>query len=221
MKEKLKHFIPTYAYLPIIIAFICTNLVYFLTKLVYDPERAYDLSLAIDHALPFVPAFILFYILAYLQWIVGYIMIARESREELYKVACTNVLAKILCGIIFVAVPTVMVRAEITGGGIFNWLTSFIYAADTPAVNLFPSLHCLESWAVFRLSLKLKLPIGYKVAMGIFSLGVFVSVLLVKQHIIIDIPAGILVFELAYLIVKLTKIDQKITKLFKTKKPSC
>lgn len=222
MKAKHKHFIPTYAYLPIVIAFICTNLVYFLTKLVYDPERAYDLSLGIDRALPFVPAFILFYVLAYLQWIFGYIMIARESREEFYKVAYTNILAKILCGIIFVAIPTVMIRPEITDGGIFNHLTAFIYAADTPAVNLFPSIHCLESWAVFRCSLKFKLPIGYKIAMGVFSLGVFASVLLVKQHIILDIPAGILVFELAYLIVHLTKIDQKIAKLFKRKtKPSC
>jgi len=147
-------------------------------------------------------------------------MIARESREEIYKVASANILAKIFCGIIFVALPTAMVRAEITGGGIFNLLTSFIYAADTPAVNLFPSIHCLESWAVFRCSLKLKLPIGYKIAMGIFSLGVFASVLLVKQHIILDIPAGILVFELGYLIVHLTKIDQKIAKLFKTKTKS-
>lgn len=222
MKDKLKHFIPSYGYFPIITLFVFNSLVYFLTKLVYDPARAYDLSLGIDRALPFVPAFILFYILAYLQWALGYIMIARESREKIYKVASANILAKIFCGIIFVALPTAMVRAEITGGGIFNWLTSFIYAADTPAVNLFPSIHCLESWAVFRCSLKLKLPIGYKIAMGVFSLGVFLSVLLVKQHIILDIPAGILVFELAYLIVHLTKIDKKIAKLFTRKtKPSC
>ena len=217
MKNKLKTFIPRYGYFPIITLFAFNSLVYFLTKLVYDPARAYDLSLGIDHALPFVPAFILFYILAYLQWALGYIMIARESREELYKVATANILAKIFCGIIFVALPTAMVRAEITEGGIFNLLTSFIYAADTPAVNLFPSIQCLESWAVFRCSLKLKLPIGYKIAMGVFSLGVFASVLLVKQHIILDIPAGILVFELGYLIVHLTKIDQKIATIFKTK----
>ena len=63
MKDKLKTFIPLYGYFPIITLFAFNSLVYFLTKLVYDPARAYDLSLGIDHALPFVPALILFYIL--------------------------------------------------------------------------------------------------------------------------------------------------------------
>lgn len=218
MKEKLKHFIPHHAYLPIITLFAFNSLIYFLTKLAHDPARAYDLSLGIDRSLPFVPAFIVIYILAYLQWAIGYIMIARESREAINKVACADILAKVICGIIFIALPTVMVRAETSDGGVFHWLTSFIYAADTPAVNLFPSIHCLESWAVFRCSLKLKLPIGYKIAMGVFSLAVFASVLLVKQHLVLDIPAGILVFELSHLIVHLTKIDQKIASLCKKRK---
>lgn len=219
MIHKLKTFIPRYGYLPIITLFAFNSLIYFLTKLAFDPTRACDLSLGADSLIPFVPAFILFYVLAYPQWVLGYIMIARESREKIHKIVTVNVLSKIICGIIFLAIPTVMVRAEITGGGVFTRLTSLIYAADTPAVNLFPSIHCLESWAVFRCSLKLKLPIGYKIAMGIFSLGVFASVLFVKQHIILDIPAGILVFELAYLTVHLTKLDQRITNLFH-KKPS-
>lgn len=221
MIQKLKTFIPRYGYLPIITLFSFNSIIYFFTKLAYDPSRVYDLSLEIDQSLPFVSPFILVYVLAYLQWVLGYIMIARESREEIYKAATANMISKVFCGIIFLAIPTVMVRAELSGGGIFNQLTSLIYAADTPAVNLFPSIHCLESWAVFRCSLKLKLPIGYKIAMGVFSLAVFASVLLVKQHIILDIPAGILVFELAYLIVHLTKIDQKLAKLtHKPTKPS-
>ena len=220
--KKIKHFIPGYAYLPIIALFACTNIVYFIPKIAYDPSRTYDFALGIDKAIPFVPVFILFYVLAYAQWVFGYIVIARDSRETTYKVATIDILAKLFCGIIFIALPTVMIRPEITGGDFFNRLTDWIYQADTPAINLLPSLHCLESWAVFRFSLKLKLPIGYKIAMGIMTFAVFLSVLFVKQHIIIDIPAGILVFELAYLIVHFTKLDQTITNSFKRKtKTSC
>ena len=220
--NKRKRFIPGYAYLPIITLLACTNIVYFFTKLTYDPSRTYDFSLSIDKAIPFLPEFILFYVLAYAQWVIGYIVIARDSRETIYKAATADILSKLICGIIFVALPTVMIRPEITGGSFFHWLTELIYKADTPAVNLLPSLHCLESWAVFRCSLKLKLPIAYKIAMGIMTFAVFLSVVFVKQHILIDIPAGILVFELAYLIVHFTKIDQKIATLCKIKKkPSC
>lgn len=222
MKDNHKPLIPTYAYLPLVIAIAFNCLVYYAPKFLVDPESAYDLALGIDRAIPFLPIFILFYVLAYLQWILGYVVIARESRDAIYQAITINIIAKTICGILFVAVPTVMVHPEITEGGFFNQLTAFIYAADTPAINLFPSIHCLESWAVFRLALKLKLPIGYKIAMGVFSLGVFLSVLFVKQHIIIDIPAGILAFELGYLIVHLTKIDKKIANLcHKKTKSSC
>ena len=49
--------------------------------------------------------------------------------------------------------------------------------------------------------------------MGIFSVGVFASVVLVKQHVLIDIPAGILVFELGYLITHVSGIHLRIMKL--------
>ena len=222
MISKLKKIIPSYCLLPLIVAVVFTNLAYFIPKFFYDPGDVYDLSLGIDKTIPFLPIFILFYVLAYLQWIVGFVMIARASGEELYKLTATDMLAKSICCIIFIALPTIIVRPEITEGGFLNGLTSLIYAADTPAINLFPSIHCLESWAVFRCAIKLKLPIGYKIALGLFSLGVFASVLFVKQHFIIDIPAGILVFELAYFIVNRTKLDEKLAKLLtKTKKPSC
>ena len=217
MIQKIKTFIPKYAFFPIVGLFAFNSFVYFVTKLCYSPDRAFDLSLGIDKQLPFVPFFIVIYILAYVQWAIGYIIISREDSAYFGKVATANILAKIFCGICFILLPTAMVRAEVNGSGILEWLTNFIYAADTPAVNLFPSIHCLESWAVFRCSLKLKIHVAYKIIMGIFTLLVFASVLLVKQHIALDIPAGILVFELGYLITHLTKLDVKIKRLFSKK----
>lgn len=48
---------------------------------------------------------------------------------------------------------------------------------------------------------------------ALFSVAVFLAVLFVKQHCLVDIPAGILIFEAGLLITKLTGIDKKFMAL--------
>lgn len=93
-----------------------------------------------------------------------------------------------------------MVRPEITSSGLMMSLVNLIYTLDAP-VNLFPSIHCLESWLVFRGSLACKkVSKAYKVIMFIFSVLVCLSTVFVKQHVVIDIIGGILVVEIGILI---------------------
>ena len=54
----------------------------------------------------------------------------------------------------------------------------------------------------------MKLPNWYKIGMGLFTLGVFASVVFVKQHVFIDIPAGVLVFELGYIVTHLSGLHR-------------
>jgi hypothetical protein len=63
----------------------------------------------------------------------------------------------------------------------------------------------------------MKLPNWYKVLMGFFTLGVFASVVFVKQHVFIDIPAGVLVFELGFLITHLSGLHMAIMKMIPDK----
>ena len=207
-REKLDVLIPKYARLPLIVLIIVNFVEYYVPKLI-EPYRSdlHTLSTAFDDKLPWVPEFIFIYVLAYVQWIVGYIIIARESRERCYKVLTGVMVAKVITMIIFLAYPTTLLRPEVKVTGFTTFLTAFIYSMDTPT-NLFPSPHCFDSWFCFRGAIGLKkTPKWYVWAQFFMTLLVFASVLLVKQHVWYDVVGGIAVAEAGQLISDLIHAD--------------
>lgn len=203
MLSKLDKILPKFAYLPIFLALGLNMVIYYLLPIILtDDIKRYDLSLSIDSMLPFVPFFLLFYVLAYIQWGGSYVYHCRESMELCYKMTTADIIAKLICMMFFIFLPTQIVRPEITGNGIFEMGTQFIYNIDKP-INLFPSIHCLESWICFRTSMMMKKKNYYYIAFqGIFSLLVCASTVLIKQHFIVDIPAGILAVEIGLFLTK-------------------
>lgn len=198
--HRVKSLIPKYARLPILIALIFNCAVFWLTRPITAGLRHYDLSLPIDSALPLIPAFVVIYVLAFFQWLVGYVLICRDSRERCYRVMSGEIVSKTVCLVFFLVLPTSMTRPEITGSDIFSRMLSIVYALDTPD-NLFPSIHIIESWLCFRGSIGAKsLSRGYKASMLLFTLLVTASVVLVKQHLVVDIISGVAVAELGQLI---------------------
>ena len=155
------------------------------------------MSIFIDDRLPFVSFFVLFYVLAYGQWFWHYVYHYRQSREACYHYATVDLLARIFCLVFFLALPAEIQRPEVTGDGIWDAITRWIYESDTPH-NLFPSIHCLASWLAFRAALERKgAPRWYAPAQLVFSILVFASTVLIKQHFVIDIPVSILLCEVA------------------------
>ncbi len=217
--KKLKSIIPKYAYIPLLVAVLLNTLVYNGSKLITNPLFHYDFSTLIDSFIPFCSIFILVYILAYVQWIVGYIVISREDKETCYYYMSAEGIAKLFCLFFFFIIPTTIVRPDILGNGILDTLTKFIYSMDEP-VNLFPSIHCLESWMCFRGSMHLKsVSKTYKWVMFVFSILVCLSTVFVKQHVFVDIIGGILVVELGLYLAKkwnakalFEKINAKVIK---------
>ncbi len=196
MREKLKRLLPGYAVRPLACAFAFNLFTYYVTRLISANALHHNLSIGLDSRIPLCTPFIFFYILAYLQWIVGFVVIARDDSVRCGEVLAGEMVAKAICFICFVALPTSMVRPEIPHGGLWNWLTALIYRLDTPD-NLFPSIHCLESWICFRGAIGLKrMPKWYASCMLVLSLLVAASTVLVKQHVFLDIPAGILAAEI-------------------------
>lgn len=204
---------PRYTYVPAIAVVLCNTLAYYGSKLLAANAVHHDLSIGIDAWLPFVPFFVSFYVLAYVQWFWNYIFHGRLGREICYHIVTADVIAKLICMVFFLALPTEIDRPEITGGGIWNFLTGLIYASDTPR-NLFPSIHCLESWLCFRASLLVKgAPRWYAPFQFVFTLGVFASTVLIKQHFVIDILAGVAVVEIGWFLSKklsLWRVFEKI-----------
>lgn len=209
----LKTLIPKYARFPLLAALLLNCSVYWLTRPLTAGAVHYDLSTGLDAAIPFVPAFIVVYVLAFVQWAVGYIVICRESEERCYRVLAGEMLTKVLCCVIFLLVPTYMVRPEVTGTDIFSRLTALIYALDTPD-NLFPSIHCVESWLCFRGTLGCKnIHRWYKTFMLFFTLLVFTSVLLVKQHLAADVLGGLALAELGQVLAPVLRLDRLLERV--------
>lgn len=200
IQQGLERILPSYARIPLVLLVIINLIVYEGTQFLMLHAKHWDLALPLDARIPFRPAWIVIYILAYLQWVVGYVLIARESREHCYRVLAGEIIAKFICMLFFIVLPTRIERPVVEGSGVFAALTRLIFASDLPG-NLFPSIHCLESWICFRGAIGMKrVPRWYAPAMLAFTLMVFASTVLVKQHVLVDIPAGVLVAELGLLL---------------------
>lgn len=209
MKSK-KELIPKYTIIPLAILLLFHLAVFYVTRPITSGMTHHDLSTWIDLKIPFVPAFIVIYVLAYVQWAYGIYYLSTRGRDVAYKFLAATMIGEIMCFITFIAVPTELCGAvtqpEVTGGDVFSWMTRLIYSLDEPN-NLFPSLHCFASWMCFRGIFyieKEKRNKAYTVFSFVFSLLVFASTVLVKQHVFVDIIGGVAYIEIAILIEKLT-----------------
>ena len=196
--------IPSYSIIPLAAVLFINFLTYFASRLITRGFVHYDFSLPIDKAIPFVPAFSVIYVLAFAQWVIGYILIARESRDFCYRILSGEIISKLICLVLFFVLPTTMVRADIVTNDFFSDLTKYIYLLDTPD-NLFPSLHCLLSWICFRSAMQMKKTGKWYMYFSlIFSLLVFASTVLIKQHVAVDVIAGVIVCEIGQFIARKT-----------------
>ena len=200
--QKIRKILPLYAFVPIIVCLLTNVVAYFGTRIFTTHMHHYDFSIVLDDMIPFTPFMITFYILAYVSWIVGFIVIGRENRQVCYEVCTAEQIAKLMCMAAFIVIPSTIVRPEITGNGIFEWLTGLIYRMDSPD-NLLPSIHCLENWICFRGAMKCKkVGTGYRIIMFISALLVFASTLMVKQHVFLDVVTAIIVVEIGLFVAK-------------------
>lgn len=199
MREKFERFLPFYGIIPIAVCLIFNILVYNGNRLLTAERVHFDFSIpAIDDNIPFWRWMIVFYVLSYAFWAIGFIVIAREDRAFCYEMFSGELIGKFFCLVFFLALPTEMPgwpsgTFAIENG--FDALTQFVYDMDEPN-NLFPSIHCSESWFCLRgvwKSKKVNMP--FRIGCAVMTLCIFASTVLVKQHVFVDIIGGVAVAE--------------------------
>ncbi len=195
------------------LAVIAADLIAYYGTKALDAGRALHLiSTPLDEALPLVPAFIIIYVLAYLQWVFSTVVILRDSRERCFRFTAAICTAMLLAMVTMLIWPTVIVRPQVEIQGPITGLLAQIYCVDAPT-HVFPSMHCLFSWFCFRCSLGLKrMPRWYGWAQGVFSFLVFLSVILVKQHVWPDIFGGIAAAEMGIALSRLLPVERLFAK---------
>ena len=174
-KDYVLRWIPKYSIIPLITALVLNTLVYSGTMVLCKGLYHHDFTTAFDRMVPVIPEFTSIYLICYVFWVVNYIMTARISREHMYRFLTADYLSRIVCGILFVFLPTTLVRPEITGTGFWDQALRFVYSIDQSA-NLFPSIHCLVSWFCYiGIRHQKKIPVWYQRFSLVFGILVCIS----------------------------------------------
>jgi len=98
-----------------------------------------------------------------------------------------------------------------------DFLTTLVlkitYYFDEPALNCFPSIHCLFCFQVIFSYITTKtINNKYKIFIITFAILIIISTVLVKQHYIFDVFASLLITIITNLIVEIIPLANKFQK---------
>lgn len=172
----------------VLIAYLIGGAGYLAVNQFIGPGPYHHLALPIDGAIPFIPAFAWGYALVYVT--PAFTAFFLTTREELLRALGAFAIASVVCYAIFLIFPVEYPRTFALPPGITGGLLAWIHSVDRP-INCFPSHHVATAVTTC-------LVIGHKnrawgIVFGLVALLISVSTLFVKQHWLVDIPAGALV----------------------------
>jgi membrane-associated phospholipid phosphatase len=193
-----------YAPLLLMLVFPFLGLMYQWTN---KPDQdVYSLLTAIDLATPFVKYFAIPYAVWIFYIYVCLVYFFRKDINVYYRGLLTYIICALICYLIYSVFQTTVPRPALTGDDPFTWLVSYIYDRDLP-FNCFPSIHCFSSYMVMRLVWTSSFRNKWNVTIitGMSSL-IILSTLFLKQHVILDAIAGILLVEAAMAVMMLIEM---------------
>ena len=160
------------------------------------PNRNYHIVYSkLDDYIPFYKPAILMYSSWFLMLVIPFVyLLKRKSYDNLYNIIIPMFLAMYISLIIYVIYPTALdIRVtDITGNDIFSWLIRKIQQVDAPN-NVCPSIHVSTTVIIYNQFRKiLKDNKKSKAFFLLWSVGICISTMLVKQHSIIDVVCGII-----------------------------
>ena len=198
--------IPPYGIFPVIFSFVFNCLVYSGSRMIAGGWYHHNIETSLDCMFPFEPQFLIIYFGCYIFWIINYILIARQDKKSVYQFFTADFLSRCICLVFFLAFPTTNTRPEITGSGFWDQAAQWLNSIDA-ADNLFPSIHCLVSWFCYiGIRDRKEIPEWYKqVSLGIAVL-VFISTLLTKQHVLVDVAGGVLLGTVCFMVCRKTRL---------------
>ena len=162
-------------------------------------EHYFDPSIALDSRIPFVPAFIVPYIMwfAWVPLVCIYLVI--EDEEEFLKARFMLITGMTVFLFISAVFPTrLSLRPEVMpDDSIFCALIDTLYSADT-STNVFPSIHvyntCVMWYTFIHSKGRLSESKAAETVMTLISILICMSTILIKQHSLIDVLGAFAMF---------------------------
>ena len=181
--------------------YVLLGLFYYGCKLIIHNYNV--VHLPFDDKIPFLPIFIIPYVIWYL-YVPG-LMIATflAGKKAFLKQQYVFYSGALICGMIFFIYPTVIdFRPDASGDGFLLWLTRFIYANDVPPSNVFPSFHCYEALSVHLTTFTAgpyKKKFALRTASAVLVILICLSTVFIKQHSYIDVISGCIMAILPFI----------------------
>ena len=154
---------------------------------------------AIDHMIPFVPAFVIPY-LAWFVWVPFVLVVLLfEDEKEFIRSSHMLMIGMTLFLLFSAFIPTrLFIRPYADpNGGFFMFLLSCLYGADTPT-NVFPSIHvyntCATLYSILISKAELFQRKWFRIFAIILTILICLSTMFIKQHSIIDVIGAIVMF---------------------------
>ena len=158
---------------------------------------------ALDDGIPFVRGFVFAYVLWYPLMLGMTLWLLFRDRRAFLRYGWTVILGLTASIAIFLIFPSGqnLRPAAVPGNDLASWLLRAIYAADTNT-NVFPSMHVVGTLAAMAAAFDTP-SIPRWARWGVAALGVAInaSTVLIKQHSVLDILGGIVLFGIVYLVV--------------------
>lgn len=205
-------------YIPFIIAVVVYLLSYEVPKYLISFDRLHYLQVYIDTLIPFYSPSVVVYIGAFFQWINAILIALGQSKEKGYRYASAIIIGSLIGMIIYFVYPTCAYRPEVTGTSIFDLLCRTIFMFDN-IINACPSFHCFCStillFVIYDCENIKKSTLYINI---VFSILVYVSTLLTKQHVFVDIIGGILLAIVSFALSKkivFSRIFDKLNNKYK------
>ena len=107
--------IPGYGVLSLIACFFVNVSIYWGAQLIMKGKYHYDFTTKLDNKIPFIKEWVVIYLVCYVFWIINYILITHEGKEKWFRFVFAEILAKFICGIIFIVLPTTNIRPMVSG----------------------------------------------------------------------------------------------------------
>ena len=182
-------------------ALLWNQLVYWGGAALAETRHHYQISTALDRAIPLIPWTVCIYFGCYAFWALHYCLCAAVPLRA-RRFFTADFIAKGVCFVFFVGLPTTMARPTVQGLNVWESLVRALYILDAP-VNLFPSIHCLNSWLCWASARDIPaFSRGYKAFALCAAVAVCVSTLTLRQHVLLDVAGGILLAEVCWRLAK-------------------
>lgn len=161
-----------------------------------------NMDLPIDKKIPALPYFALIYVLWFPLIAIFPISLFKEAKNlyELYVICwITDIVISV---IIYLAYPTTCTRPKDLENIGCGWMLKILYKFSYKGLNCSPSMHCSISTLVLIFALTAStLPINLRIIYSTTALGIILSTLFTKQHVLVDLVTGALLALVIFLCV--------------------